>query len=336
MKQHPPSQPPPSQAPPSQAAPSNTPATHIKTTGVGLVTRSLSGFITVHTGDGRTLTCKLRGKLKQERQRSEIAVAGDRVRFEAQSETEGTILEVLPRTSTIMRKEVGPRGAHFDDLIVANLDLLVITGAATAPTLQPGLVDRFLVIAELGHVKPLLVITKCDAPDPDFEAELRLHIQTYRNMGIEVIETSVRTGLGMDTLRTRLEGQISAFMGKSGAGKSSLLNAIDPAFALVVGDVSDALKKGTHTTRVASLHPFGTGWLVDTPGLRELGVPELNAHDLTACFPEMRERGRCKFTTCAHENEKGCVMREGIATGEIAASRIESFRKLLRGEPHGG
>jgi len=324
LKQHPP-----------QAPQSVPPSPHIKTTGIGLVTRSLSGFITVHTDEGKTLTCKLRGKLKQERQRSEIAVAGDRVRFETQSETEGTVIEVLPRSSSITRKEAGPRGAHFDDLIVANLDLLVITGAATAPTLQPGLVDRFLVIAELGHVKPLVVITKCDSPDPAFEDELRLHIQTYRNIGIEVIETSVRTGLGMDTLRARLEGKISAFMGKSGAGKSSLLNAIDPAFALAVGNISDALKKGTHTTRVASLHAFGTGWLVDTPGLRELGIPPMGAHDLTACFPEMRERGRCKYTTCTHDSEKGCVMREGIATGEIAESRMESFRKLLAGEPHG-
>jgi ribosome biogenesis GTPase len=314
----------------------------------GLVLRSVSGFFTVRLDapleDGRhTLTCKLRGKLKKERQKSELAVAGDRVEVEAASgEAEGVIVEVLERRSWIVRREPGPRGKHFDDLVVANVDLLVICGAATDPPLQPGLVDRFLVAAELGHVHGVLAVTKRDAlddagVDDAGAASLREIVEVYRRIGVPVIETSARTGLGVSALREALTGKVAAFMGKSGAGKSSLLNALEPGLRLAVGEISDASKKGLHTTRVASLHPFGTGWLVDTPGLRELALPTLEPATLTALYPELAALGRCQFTDCRHEREPGCVVRRAIdagalARGELAQSRLDSFRKLLAAE----
>lgn len=310
----------------------------------GLVTRAVSGFFTVQLDaplpDGQgTLTCKLRGKLKKERQKSELAVAGDRVRVEATSETEGVIDEVLARRSWIVRREPGPRGKHFDDLIVANVDVLVICGAASEPPVQPGLVDRFLVAAELGHVQGLLAITKCDelhAGTPQADALAAL-TASYRRIGVPVIETSARTGQGLDALSEALSGKIAAFMGKSGAGKSSLLNALAPSLGLAVGEISDASKKGLHTTRVASLHRFADGWLVDTPGLRELALPELDPASLTSLFPELAALGLCQFTDCRHTREPGCVVRAAIeggavARGELSESRLESFRKLLAHE----
>jgi len=308
----------------------------------GLVLRAVSGFFTVRVDaaeGGHTLTCKLRGKLKKERQKSELAVAGDRVEVERTSETEGVIDEVLERRSWIVRREPGPRGKHFDDLVVANVDVLVICGAATDPPLQPGLVDRFLVAAELGHVHGMLAVTKRDAlaDDAPEAATLRETIATYRRIGVPVIETSAKTGLGLPALREALSGKIAVLMGKSGAGKSSLLNALDPSLALAVGEISDASKKGLHTTRVASLHAFGDGWLVDTPGLRELALPELDPPTLTSLYPELAALGLCQFTDCRHEREPGCVVRRAIEggaieRGELAKSRLDSFRKLLAKE----
>lgn len=300
----------------------------------GLVLRAISGFHTVRLDAGGELVCKLRGKLKKDRQKSELVVAGDRVVVEPSEGSEGTIVEVLPRRSWIVRREPGPRGKHFDDLVVANVDLLLIAGAATAPGLQPGLVDRFLVAAELGHVESIVVATKLDTIEGDASAraELEATLTVYRDAGFEVHATSATSGLGVDALRARLAGKIAVIMGKSGAGKSSLLNALDPSLDLAVGAVSDAVKKGMHTTRVASLHPFAGGWLVDTPGLRELAIPELDAAALTTCFPEMMRLGLCQFTDCRHEREPGCVVRAGLEEGLVAPSRMASFRRMLASE----
>ncbi len=299
----------------------------------GLVTRSVSGFFTVLTDAGDELTCKLRGKLKKDRQKSELAVAGDRVSLERGDAGEATIVEILARRSWIMRREPGPRGKHFDDLVVANVDVLAICGAATDPPLQPGLVDRFLVAAALGNVTPLVAVTKRDtvAEGSEDAQALAALIALYRGIGVEVIETSTRSGAGIEALRAALASRICAFMGKSGAGKSSLINALDPTLELAVGEISDASKKGLHTTRVATLHRFGTGWLVDTPGLRELALPELDPPTLTALYPEMAALGMCQFTDCRHQREPGCVVRPAAERGEIAESRMASFRRLLEG-----
>lgn len=299
----------------------------------GLVTRSVSGFFTVRTDAGDELTCKLRGKLKKDRQKSELAVAGDRVQLERGDPGEGTILEILPRRSWIVRREPGPRGKHFDDLVVANVDFLVICGAASDPPLQPGLIDRFLVAAAIGNVTPLLAVTKRDALADDAPEARTLDelVGLYRRIGVTVFVTSARTGLGIAELRASLEGRVCAFMGKSGAGKSSLINALHPELALAIGEISDASKKGLHTTRVAALHAFGAGWLVDTPGLRELALPELDAPTLTSLYPELAALGLCQFTDCRHEREPGCVVRPAVERGEIAPSRMASFRRLLEG-----
>jgi ribosome biogenesis GTPase len=305
------------------------------TTGVseGLVTRSVSGFFTVRTDGGLELTCKLRGKLKKDRQKSELVVAGDRVQVEETGAGEGTIVEVLERRSWIVRREPGPRGKHFDDLVVANVDVLVICGAASEPPLQAGLCDRFLVSAALGHVAPMIAVTKWDhlIAGSAEALELTALVSLYRGIGVPVFPTSARTGEGLEALRAALAGKIAVFMGKSGAGKSSLINALDPSLTLEVGDISDASKKGLHTTRVASLHAFGSGWLVDTPGLRELALADLEPFDLSQLFPEMAALGACQFTSCRHETERGCVVRPALERGEIAPSRMASFRRLLEG-----
>lgn len=304
----------------------------------GLVVRAQSGFFTVRLGSGAELVTKLRGRLKKERRRSELAVAGDRVQVSRTSETEGVIEAILERRSWIVRREPGPRGRYFDDLVASNVDLLVIVGAATDPPLQPGLVDRFLVAAELGHVKSAIAVTKCDLLDPEREEarSLRALLDVYRRVDVPVIETSAHTGEGVEALRALVAGKVTAFMGKSGAGKSSLLNALAPHLSLAVGAISAANKKGLHTTRVASLHAFEGGYVLDTPGLRELGLPPLSSELLTPLYPELARLGPCQFTDCRHEREPGCAIQEAvrggaIERGEIAPTRWESFRRIQRG-----
>lgn len=302
----------------------------------GLVLRSISGFYRVRTDEG-VLECRMRGRLKKERAKSELAVVGDRVKVERQSATEGVIAEVEPRRTRFSRREPGPRGQYFEDVLVANLDRLLIAASASVPPLRPRMVDRFLVIAEWNDVEPIVVITKLDACE-DREA-LERTVEMWRRVGYRVVLTSATSGEGVAEVRALIEEGISAIVGPSGSGKSSLLNAIAPSLAIAVGDVSDAMKRGKHTTRTAELHPVpstregAVGWVADTPGIRELASFHIPERDLGPCFPELRPYLReCQFADCLHDGAPGCAVRPAVERGEIAPERFDSYLRQLRGE----
>lgn len=301
----------------------------------GIVLRSTAGFYRVRTDDGRVVECKMRGRLKKERARTDLAVIGDEVEIELADDS-GVIAEVLPRRTKFSRLHPtsrGPieRGAAIEDVLVANLDRVLLVFSASTPRMNPRLLDRFLVVAEHNDVEPWIVATKMDEPEA---ADALQRFGPYERIGYHVLYTSARDGLGIAELRGAIEGRITALTGPSGVGKSSLLNAVQPGLALAVGEISDHLRKGKHTTRVAELHAApGGGFVADTPGIRELASFAIPPRDLARCFPEMREHlERCAFSDCLHDREPQCAVREAVHRGEIDASRYDSYLRQLRGE----
>ena len=296
--------------------------------GTGLVVCARSGFFEVEV-EGRVRVCRMRGRLKQGRRTTDLAVVGDRVRI-AEDGQGGTIEEVLPRSSVFSRLAAGSRRA-VEDVLAANLDGLWICSAASAPPLRPRLVDRFLVIAEWNGLRPTIVLTKADLPD-EAPAEVAAWSADWEAAGYAVRRTSARTGQGIETLRAELSGRTVALVGPSGAGKSSLLSAIEPAIETDIAALS-AAQKGAHTTRVARLFSAHGGRIADTPGIRELSPLALPAEVLGSTFPELRELAQgCQFRDCQHDGEPGCAVRPAALDGRLSARRFDSYLRQLHGE----
>jgi ribosome biogenesis GTPase len=225
-------------------------------------------------------------------------------------------------------------GAHaFEQIIAANLDLAVPVFAAAQPEPKWGMLDRYLVSAEASQIPALICINKIDLIGGQAEEnELLQTLETYRRIGYPIVVISARTGEGIDNLTSALEGKVSAFLGKSGVGKTSLLNRIQPGLGQRVHEVSQATGKGRHTTTHLEMFPLDSGGaVVDTPGVREFGLWDIAPEELAWMFPEMRPMlGKCHFRLdCLHDEEPGCAVREGVTAGRISPFRYRSYVRLL-------
>jgi ribosome biogenesis GTPase len=299
----------------------------------GTILRAISGFYTVRTDDGRDVECRLRGRVKKERQATDLAVIGDRVRVSLLRDGTGMIEEVEERHSRFSRRQPGPRGTWKEDMLVANLDQVLVVFACADPPPHVRMLDRFLVVAEHNEIPAVVVANKVDLVGLD---RARQTFGLYERIGYPVHYVSAREGIGVEDLADRLSGRTSVVTGPSGVGKSTLLNAVQPGLRLATGEVSEALHKGRHTTTSAELHPLtapGGGFVADTPGLRELGLWQIPDEELPWCFPELVPHlGGCAFNDCSHLHEPRCAVRAAVDAGEIPAERYDSYRRLRLGE----
>jgi ribosome biogenesis GTPase len=300
----------------------------------GLVLRARSGFYTIKTDEGDRVEARLRGRVKKERQASDLAVIGDRVLVERLEDGTGAIASVEPRERRFSRRQPGPRGTWREDVMVANPDLVTLVFAVDRPPPNPRLIDRFLVVAEYNEVPALIVANKVDLLGQEAASAM---FGAYVRIGYRVIYASAKESIGLEELRGQLAGRLSIVTGPSGVGKSTLLNALQPGLHLATGEVSSAEEgKGKHTTTHAELLPLDGpegGYVADTPGIRELGLWQIPPTELAWCFPEFREHlGRCAFNDCTHLHEPRCGLRAAVAAGAVSEARHDSYRRLLTGD----
>lgn len=290
----------------------------------GIVLSGAGGVWRVWLDSGETAEASLRGRLKNA-DGSKLAV-GDRVTLErGQRDDAWAITTIAPRRSRLARRE--PGGRPGERVLAANIDQVVIVFAAAKPEPHVRMLDRFLVIAEANELLARIVVNKVELVG---EAEARERFADYVRIGYTVHFTSVKQRLGLEELHASMHERISVLTGPSGVGKSSLINSMYPGLDLKVGEISESVNKGRHTTVGASMHPLPDGgFVLDTPGLREVGMWELLPGSLDATFVEFRPFiDQCKFGDCTHLIEPGCAVLGAIGSG-ISRSRHDSYVKLL-------
>ena len=274
----------------------------------GTIMRSLSGFYDVQTEEG-LVACRARGHMR----RGVTPLVGDRVEISLEK-GKGMVEALLPRRNSFVRPAV------------ANLDLLVVFAANVNPVTEPFLIDRVAAIAGDQEVEVVLCVNKTDLDPAEDLASI------YQKAGYTVICASAATGAGVEELRGLLKGKFCAFTGNSGVGKSSILNALEPSLALPVGEVSEKLGRGRHTTRHVEIYRVGDALIADTPGFSSFDTDQMEVilkENLQYAFPEFgRWLGDCQFRDCTHRKEPGCAVTRAVDAGDIGKSRYESYLRL--------
>lgn len=304
----------------------------------GLVVKEQSGFYWVESEDGNTYMCQLRGRLKEEAKSSDIAAIGDRVTISLREE-EGTdvlmgVIEAVADRKSVLSRAVrtsGKRGAgraEREHVIIANADRALFVFAATQPTPDLEMLDRFLAVGEKSEIEDLvIVVNKIDLEDP---STITATFAPYERMGYRILQTSAVDKSGIDELRALLHNGISVFTGPSGVGKTSLLNCIQPGLARTVKSVGKQSEEGVHTTRDSALIQLETGgYIADTPGIRSITIWDVEPDELDAYFVDIKPYvDRCKFSNCTHTNEPKCAVAQAVKEGGISRLRYKNYLKL--------
>lgn len=278
----------------------------------------------VLTNEGVTFACTVRRVLRtMTRDARNAVVAGDHVMLLPTGTNEGVIERVEPRRTVLSRGS-----GRFEHIIAANVEQLAIVTSAASPPLKPGLIDRFLVSAARGGVRPIICINKADLAGHE---QLKPVHDLYSGLGYDVIETVAVKDVGIADLSARLTGRQTVFAGQSGVGKSSLLNAIQPGLGLRTGGVSADSGKGRHTTRLTEMIRLTEGgWVIDTPGVRQMSLWDVSPEEIEAYFVEFPPFvADCHFPDCTHTHETGCRVKAAVAEGKISPLRYESYLRMF-------
>jgi len=299
----------------------------------GLVTKSTGSWYQVQTPDGHRYDCRIKGKFRIKGLTTTNPVAvGDKVDFELEPEQQqGVITKLYERRNYIIRKSINL--SKQAQIIAANLDQAFLVVTLASPRTSLGFIDRFLVTAEAYDIPASLVYNKLDMFSEEGLEILAEYKAVYERLGYPCYEVSALEGTNIPQLKEKLKDKITLFSGHSGVGKSSLMNAILPDLDLRTMEVSEWSDKGMHTTTFAEMYDLpGGGSIIDTPGIRELGVIDIEQQELSHFFPEMRSRlNQCRFNNCRHINEPGCAVLEALENGDIEPSRYDSYLSIYNG-----
>ncbi|MCQ2322260.1 MAG: ribosome small subunit-dependent GTPase A [Bacteroidales bacterium] len=301
---------------------------------IGKVIKSTGSWYDVRDDDGAILKCRLRGKIRLNGVRTTNPVAvGDNVSYEKERDKDTCVIDrVLPRNNVIIRKSVNlSKESH---IIASNVDLAVVVATIAQPRTSTGFIDRFAVTAEAYHIPLVIVFNKCDIYDEEQNATAQELMTVYNSIGYESFPVSAKTGFNCDRLENVMKGKTCLFSGHSGVGKSALVNRLDPSLNVKVGEISDVHEKGKHTTTYAQMFHLGFGsYIIDTPGIKEFGLFDLEKETLAQRFPEMRAlMQECRFNNCTHLHEPHCAVKEAVENKEIAAWRYANYCNMMDDE----
>ncbi|WP_017733432.1 ribosome small subunit-dependent GTPase A [Nafulsella turpanensis] len=298
----------------------------------GRIFKSTGSWYEVEDEQQQRWSCRLRGKFKIKglKVTNPLAV-GDWVVFEPEDEEGhvGTIIDIEPRENYIIRKSI--KNKHQGHILAANIDQAVLIATLAMPRTSTGFIDRFLVTAESFRIPAVLVFNKKDLLKEEELQQLEDLRQIYEPLGYPCHILSAKEEEGIGQFLEVLEGKLSLLSGHSGVGKSTLLNAIAPEVGQKTGEVSAYANKGTHTTTFAEMFTINKDtWVIDTPGIKELGLIDMEEDPLDHYFPEMRSRmNECRFNNCTHIHEPGCAVVEALDNGNIAPSRYDNYVSML-------
>jgi len=301
----------------------------------GRVIKSTGSWYTVLMENDQQVQAKLKGKFKLEDKKVSNPIAvGDLVTVELASSTVETsvITDIRPRTNYVVRKS--PKKTGFTHIIAANIDQAVLIASHRSPRTSLGFIDRFLVSAESFGITGAIIYNKVDLLKAKDREAVDKHTLMYEALGYPVLQTSVTELTGIEQVRGLLHGKISLFSGHSGVGKSSLLNVLVPSANQSIDSISDFSDKGKHTTTFAEMFRLDpSSWIIDTPGIKEFGIVELEPAELGLYFPEMKQLlDKCKYYNCQHIHEPGCAVLAAVQKGEIPESRYESYLSMVTDE----
>jgi ribosome biogenesis GTPase len=295
----------------------------------GVIIKSTGSWYSVRLQDGKEVKARLPGRFKLESKKISNPIAvGDKV--ELLPEAENFIIEVItPRKNYIVRKS--PKKKHFAHMIAANIDQAVLIASHKRPRTSLGFIDRFLVTLEAFRIPGYLLINKSDLYSKEEQTALRDIMELYESIGYQTMMTSFIEGVPHQ-VGDWLQAKITLLSGHSGSGKSTLINLLQPNAHQQIGEISDFANKGVHTTTFAEMFSLDADThVIDTPGIKELGLAEITAEELSHYFPEMRNlMGQCKFNNCRHVDEPSCAVQEAVQTGDIALSRFESYLSMMQ------